>query len=129
MRAQSWEALLHLRGELEQTEALIKASHDARRHKEELEIISKIKSEPAVLYGYAKRHAKNPTQVGPLQGEDGSHITNTEEMAKILRKQYDSVFATPTEELNKDFLDSLFEDSPPEESPKLQSITFSLEGV
>ncbi len=128
LSTQNWEALLRLRGDLEQVEARIQASHDSRRRKEEEAVISKIKSDPSVFYSYAKEFVKTPTQVEPLQVDEGGHTTNQKEMAEILKHQYNSVFSVPTEEVSPMFLDSLFQDNM-EEVPKLESISFSVEKV
>jgi hypothetical protein len=91
--------------------------------KKEIEVISKIKSNPRAFYTYAKKHCKTHCSVGPLTDENNELQTDPTKMCNILQKQYQKAFSDPKSGIKK----------PPhsenQSSPKLEDITFTEEDI
>ena len=60
-----------------------------------------VKSNPKYFFSYAKRFAKSRSTVGPLKSENSTYVSDAEQVAEILQKQYVSAFSDPKSELKK----------------------------
>lgn len=69
------------------------------KHKEE-KMLAEIKTNPKVLYAYAKRRNKVKSNIGPLEDKDGKLHEDPEKMANLLQTQYKTVFSNPDTETN-----------------------------
>ena len=84
-----------LGGELAVIESKLKLYYKTQAEEEERNAIDELKSNPRFFYSYAKKKQSTPTGIGPLKRADGSFTDNPEEMADLLRIQYESVFSKP----------------------------------
>ena len=91
--------------------------------KKEIDVISKIKTNPRAFYTYAKKHCKTYCSVGPLTDENNKLQTEPTKMCNILQKQYQKAFSDPKSGIKK----------PPDNNnqsiPKLEDITFTEEDI
>ena len=62
--------------------------------RKETRIISRIKDNPKVFYGYAKKHATIRNEISALATQEG-YITEKEAIANIFQSQFSSVFSDP----------------------------------
>jgi hypothetical protein len=76
-------------------EEKIKESIRNEEKLKEERMLAQIKSNPKVLYAYAKRKKKSLTNIGPLEDEDGKLKDDPTIMANILQRQYKAVFSNP----------------------------------
>ena len=60
-----------------------------------------VKLNPKYFFSYAKRFAKSRNKVGPLKSENCTYVSDAEQMAEILEKQYVSAFSDPKSEVKK----------------------------
>ena len=90
---------LKLMTKLQKIENDLKESYDKMRSKKEQEAVKKIKKNAKFFYSFATKSAKIKNKVGPLMDEEGEIKKDSESMANILRKQYESVFIDDTESI------------------------------
>ena len=86
---------LKLKGKLEIIESKLSQSYDERRKSQEKEAIQKMRKDPRTFFSFAKKFSKAKTDVGPFLDEEGNLVTNTENIAEMLKAQYESVFSHP----------------------------------
>ena len=60
----------------------------------EAKVISKIKDNPKVFYGYAKKHSSIRNEITMLKTDDG-YITDKKCVADVFQSQFSSVFSDP----------------------------------
>ena len=82
-----------LEAKLKTAEEDLKNRVTQAKSKDEAYAISKIKSNPAYFYRYAKRFSKSRSRIGPLKHPCGSVTADTKSMANILQEQFVSVFS------------------------------------
>ena len=76
-------------------EILLQKSYQCSNQMEEQKATAAIKTNPKYFFAYAKKHSKIKTKIGPLLNEKNVYTSSSEEMANILRTQYESVFTDP----------------------------------
>ena len=113
------------RGELFHIESVLRDSYENRNKKLEEDAVSRMATDPAFFYQFAKRNQKTRAKIGPLVSANGSHTSDPVEMAEILSNQYSSVFSVPREEVNEAFISGLFPHEAPVDSSSLTSVLFS----
>ena len=62
----------------------------------EQEAVSKVKENPKFFYSYAKKFSKKKSNITMLFDENGEIISNPNDIANLLQKQFLSVFSDPT---------------------------------
>ena len=60
--------------------------------------MAKIKRNPKAFYAYSKRFQKTKSWIGPSINEKDEIVHKPEEVAEVLRKQYEPVFSEPRED-------------------------------
>jgi hypothetical protein len=120
--------LVKLRAEFIVLEGKISSRHEFRRAKKEKEVIDLIKKEPAVFYKYAKSFSRESGIVGPLVEGDADPVSDKQQVAEVLGRQYSGVFSSPRSEVDSAFVESLSSDSPDPEQC-LTDISVTLEDV
>ena len=83
--------------QVEDIESKIKESHRKLQEFEEQQAVTSIKRNPKYFYTCAKKKLKTRVQIGPLEHQ-GDLVENENDMADILRQQYESVFSIPAED-------------------------------
>ena len=78
-----------------EVEEKIKTSIQEEAERKELKMLMQIKTNPKVLYSYAKRKNKVKSKIGPLEGENGKFHADDKSMADILPSQYKKAFSNP----------------------------------
>ena len=84
-----------MQDKISRIEAQLKASLDKERADEEHQAVTRVKTNPKYFFSYAKRKSTVATRIGPLKSDDGTLVQQPQEMADLLRKQYDKVFSVP----------------------------------
>merc|ERR1712025_629562 len=64
----------------------------------EIRVIKNMKENPKILYDYIRKHKDRDTKIGPFQ-IDKELIYDTEEICKLLIKQYNSQFSKKCQSL------------------------------
>lgn len=82
---------------IETIEEKLKQSVEAEVERKESQAVSHIKTNPKYFYKYAGSKSKVKAEVGPLKDEQDRLIREPEEIAELLRLQYEKVFSTPSE--------------------------------
>lgn len=82
-----------------EVEEKIKLSIEVEATLKEIRMLEEIKTNPKVLYSYAKRKSKVKSKIGPME-EDGKLYEDPVKIANILQKQYKSVFSDPDTDIN-----------------------------
>ena len=107
--------IIKLKKSLAETENEIKKSYDEWNQEKENKLINNISEDPKAFYKYAKSKSKIESGIGPLEDENGECTSKPEQMAEILRAQYEKVFSTPKPEFivenNKEFFKTSEDDS------------------
>jgi hypothetical protein len=85
---------------LRQIESELEVSRKKMRMGKENIALGKIRRNPKYFYSYANKFAKSKNNIGPLLNKDGETIKDPQQMAEILREQYESAFSTPDPEVN-----------------------------
>ena len=85
--------------EIQNYEEKIKRLLVSKIEKEEDKAIDTIKKNPRYFYSFAKRKTNMREEVGPLKTEQGKELTsNPQQIADILKMQYESAFSKPKED-------------------------------
>ncbi len=85
----------NIEGKLTTIEILLQRSYQATLHQGEARAIQSIKSNPKYFFSYAKKFSKIKSKIGPLLNENNQYTASSQEMANILKTQYESVFNDP----------------------------------
>ena len=85
-----------LKHELTDIELSLKSDYCSERTNQENSAIEAIKTNSKYFFSYAKKFSKVHTGIGPLTDKNSNTITCANEMAKMLSKQYASVWTTPS---------------------------------
>ena len=109
-------------------ETKLNVSYTTIREQEEAKAIKFIKTNPKYFYSYANRYSKTSNRIGPLMNENGENVYSNKEISELLRKQYDSVFSTPHQNMIVNDPDTFFPDNEVN-TPKLQDITFNEQDI
>ena len=104
-----------LKSKLDNINACIKSKLSLERSKEEMKAVANIKNNPRFFYSYAKKFSKLKCKIGPLKAEDSQFVSDPEQMANLLQKQFCSVFSDP--------------DSPNKEDPQFSQTSSFLEDI
>ena len=75
-----------------ETEKRLAEHRKQEKYTTELRVIKNMKENPKVLYDHIKKHKDRDTKIGPFQ-IDKEFIYDTEEICKLLIKQYNSQFS------------------------------------
>ena len=78
-------------------EIKIKESIQREAAQKEADMISKIKTNPKILYSYAKRNSKSKSKIGPLRDAAGKLHLDATKVSNLLQDQYLKVFSDPLE--------------------------------
>jgi endonuclease/exonuclease/phosphatase family metal-dependent hydrolase len=87
---------------LKQIEVDLETSRKKMRTGKENIALGKIKRNPKYFYSYANSFSKSKNTIGPLLNEAGETIKEPQEMAEMLRRQYEAAFSKPDPEFNLD---------------------------
>ena len=95
MKEKEITKLIQLKKKINKIESTLARNYNEWKEKEESDMLNDIKENPQRLYAYmkGKKHAK--TCIGPLLKKDGTLTSKKQEMANLLKEQYESVFSTP----------------------------------
>ena len=74
-------------------EISLQRSHQASKSAKELKAIDAIKKNPKYFYSNTKSFSSLKSRIGPLLDANNKYTSSSLEMAKILPKQYKSVFS------------------------------------
>ena len=77
-------------------ESKIAESIKREAEKREADILSKIKTNPKVLYSYAKKNSKVKCKIGPLLDKLGKLHSSEARMSDLLQDQYVQIFSDPS---------------------------------
>ena len=91
-----------LKTKLENVDASIKSKLSLTRHREEMEAVTAIKSNPRFFYSYAKKFSKLKCKIGPLKVGSSNFVSEPKQMANLLQKQFCSVFSDPQSQSKED---------------------------
>ena len=122
-KCKSHNKINKLSAEKTQLESQIRDSIKAEAAKKEADMISKIKTNPKVLYSYAKRKCKTCCSVGPLLDKVGKLHSDSEKVADLLQDQYLKVFSDPRVVTNA------YIPANAENTPELSDINFSEQDI
>ena len=107
----------------EKLELQIRDSIKREMEQKEIELISKIKTNPKAFYTFAKKNAKTYSSVGPLADQDKKLHSDPTTMCNMLQQQYQKAFSDPKSGTKK----------PPQDKdakgPTLEDITFTEEDI
>jgi len=85
----------NIEGKLTNIEMLLQQSYQATQQQGEARALQSIKTNSKYFFAYAKKFSKIKTKIGPLLNENNQYTASSQEMANILKTQYDSVFSSP----------------------------------
>ena len=89
------ERIPFLKSSLDNVNSSIKSRLSLHRLKEEQKAVAAIKRNPTFFYNFVKKSAKVKCKIGPLKDKFGQYVSDSEQMANLLQKQYCSVFSDP----------------------------------
>lgn len=122
-KCKSQNKINELIDEKTQLETKITESIQRETAQKELDMISKIKTNPKILYSYAKRNSKTKCKIGPLLDKVGKLQSNAVKMADLLQDQYLKAFSDPSEETDINITPN------DENKPQLTDLDFSEEDI
>jgi len=85
----------NIEGKLTTIEILLQRSYQASYHQGEARAIQSIKSNPKYFFSYAKKFSKIKSKIDPLLNDKKQYTASSQEMANILKSQYESVYSEP----------------------------------
>ena len=110
-----------LDNELISIEEKLQESYNKSHDFQERKAIQAIKRNPKYFFTYVKKLSKVKTAIGPLKDSNGSFISDSKDMANILKEQYSAVFSKPVgEDIDPELLFNIHNDP-----SKLTDINFS----
>ena len=118
-KSKNIDKLEKLATEKNDIEVKIKESLQQEAERKEAYIISMIKTNPKILYSYAKRNSKLKSKIGPLIDKSGKLHMDPAKMANLLQDQYLKVFSDPKEKTSPNIFPC------PENTPILEDFDFS----
>ena len=89
------EKLVNLNKRRGQIEIDIRDSIKDEARKKEMDVISKIKTNPRAFFSYAKKKSKVITSIGPLLNKENKLQSDPTVMSNILQDQYKTAFSDP----------------------------------
>ena len=131
LNSKSGKKISNLKMRLQEVESQLENHYNKRRESQENDAIGKIKSNPKYFYSYAKRFSKLKSSIGPFTDDRGDVVSDSYEMAEMLKTQYEKAFSVPVEESLIDVPEEFFSVNEDEDSsdPSIPNIVITHQDV